>query len=69
MEMNVEKTMIMTIWKEPSPLQVVIDQKQVKNVEYFNYLDYRITNVARWTREVKCSIAMAKAAFNRKNML
>jgi hypothetical protein len=36
-------------------------------VEYFNYLDSRVTNDAKCTREIKSRISMAKAAFNRKN--
>jgi hypothetical protein len=37
MEMNVEKTKVMRISRQPSPIKIMIDQKQLKNVEYFNY--------------------------------
>jgi hypothetical protein len=47
----------------------MIDQKQPKNVECFNYLVSMITNDARCTREIKSRIAMAKAAFNKKKNL
>jgi hypothetical protein len=47
----------------------MIDQKQLKNVEYFSYLGSMITNDARCTREIKSRIAMAKAAFNKKKNL
>jgi hypothetical protein len=47
----------------------VIDQKQLENVEYLNYLGSVITNDARYTSEIKSRIAIAKAAFNRKNTL
>ena len=33
MEMNVEKTKVMRISKQPSPGQIMTDQKQVENVE------------------------------------
>jgi hypothetical protein len=46
----------------------MIDQKQLENVEYFNYLGSTITNNARCTCEIKSRTAMAKAAFNRKKM-
>ena len=36
--MYVEKTKIMGISRELSPLQIMIDQKQLENAEYFNYL-------------------------------
>jgi hypothetical protein len=35
-------------------------------VEEFNYLDSKITNDARCTREIKARIVMAKAAFIKK---
>ena len=35
-------------------------------MEYFNYLGSMITNDARWEREVKSRIAIAKAAFRKK---
>ena len=47
-------------------MKIMIDQKQVENVEYFNYLGSMITNDARCTREIEYRIAMAKAAFNKK---
>jgi hypothetical protein len=47
----------------------MIDHKQLENVEYLNYLGSTITNDARYTSEIKCRIAMAKAAFNRKKTL
>jgi hypothetical protein len=46
----------------------MINKKQLKNVEYFNYLGSIITNDARCTREIKYRIAMAKAAFNKKTV-
>jgi hypothetical protein len=47
----------------------MINEKQLENVEYFNYLGSMITNDARYTLEIKCRIAMAKAAFNKKKTL
>ena len=38
MEMNVEKTKVMRISRQPSPVTVMIDQKQLENVECFNPL-------------------------------
>ena len=43
----------------------MVDEKQLKNVEYFNYFGSMI-NDARCTHEIK---AMEKAAFNRKKSL
>jgi len=35
MEMNVEKTKVMRISKQPSPVTIMMDQKQLENVECF----------------------------------
>jgi hypothetical protein len=36
MKMNVEKTKVMRISRQPSPIKIMIDQKQLENVESFN---------------------------------
>jgi hypothetical protein len=66
MEMNVEKTKIMRISRQPSPVKIMIDKKQLENVESLKYLGSILTNDGRCTCEIKCRIAMAKAAFNKK---
>jgi hypothetical protein len=35
MEINVEKTKVMRILRQPLPLKIMIDQKQLENVEFF----------------------------------
>jgi len=35
MEMNVEKTKVMRISRQPTPITIMIDQKQLENVECF----------------------------------
>jgi len=35
MEMNVEKTKVMRIPRQPFPVKIMIDQKQLENVESF----------------------------------
>jgi hypothetical protein len=44
----------------------MIDQKQLENLESFKYLGSILTNDGRCTCEIKCRIATAKAAFNKK---
>ena len=68
MGMNVEKTKVMGISRQQSCMQIMIDQKQPENVEYFNNLRSMITNDARCTREIKFRIARGKAAFNKKSL-
>jgi hypothetical protein len=69
MEMNVEKIKAMRISRQPSPVQIMIDEKQMKNVEHTNYLDRLVTNDARCMLEIKSQIIMTKAAFNKKKTL
>jgi hypothetical protein len=48
-------------------MQIIIDPKQLENVEYFKYLGSIRTNISRWTREIKARIVTAKASFNQKD--
>jgi hypothetical protein len=66
MGMNLETVKVISIAGQPFPVQIMIDQKQLENVEYFVYLDSMITNCARCRREIKSRIASAKVAFNKK---
>jgi hypothetical protein len=68
MKMNVDKTKVMRISRQPSPIKIMIGQKQLENMEYFNYLGNMITSDARCTREIKSRIAMAKAEFKKKTL-
>ena len=45
------------------------DQKHLENVECYKYLGSMLTNDGRRTCEIKYRIAMAKAAFNKKEIL
>jgi hypothetical protein len=69
MEMNVEKTKGMRISRHQFPVKIMIDQKQLENAESFKYLRSILTNDGRCTCEIKCRIAMAKAALNKKRTL
>jgi hypothetical protein len=66
--MNVGNVKVMRISRQSSRIQIVIDERQVGNVECFNYLDCMI-NDARCTLEIKPEVGMAKAAFNKKKTL
>jgi hypothetical protein len=60
---------VRTISRQPLPVKIIVDQKQLENVKSFKYLGSISTNDGRCTCEIKCSIAMAKAAFNKKRAL
>ena len=61
-----EKTKVMRISRQPFPVKIMLDQKQLENVETFKYLCSILTNGGRCTCEIKCRIAKAKVAFNEK---
>jgi len=63
MEMNVEKAMVIRISRQPFPAQIMINKKQLKNVEYITWFGSIKTNEARCTREIKSRFAKAEAAF------
>jgi len=67
--LNVEKTKVMRISRQPFPVKIMIDQKQMENVESFKYLGSILTNDGKCTCELKCRIAMTKDAFNKKRTL
>jgi hypothetical protein len=69
MKINVKKTKVMGISRQPFPVKIMINQKQLENVETFTYFGSILTNDVRCTCEIKCRIAMAKAAFNKKRAL
>jgi len=66
MGMNVEKTKVMRISRQPSPVTIMIGHKQLENVECFKYLGTMLTNNGRCACEIKSRTAMAKAALNKK---
>jgi hypothetical protein len=59
----------MSISRQLFPLKIMIDQKQLDNVESFKYLGSILTNDGRSTCEIKCRIVMAIAAFNKKRAI
>ncbi|PNF32598.1 hypothetical protein B7P43_G18093 [Cryptotermes secundus] len=59
----------MKISRQPTPVTIKIDQKQLENVKCFKYLGSLLTDDGRCTCEIKSRIAMAKAAFSKKKNL
>jgi len=56
----------MIISRQPIPVKIMVDQKQLENMESFKYLGSILTNDGRRTCEIKCR---TKAAFNKKRVL
>ena len=64
-----KKTKVMRISRQPFPVTIKIDQKQLENVKCFKYLGSMLADDGRCTCEIKSRIAMAKDAFNKKKNL
>ena len=63
-----EKTKVMRISRQPLTVKIIVDQKQLENVESFKYLGSILTNDGRCTCEIKCRIAMAKLHSKRRGL-
>ena len=66
--MNVveKKTEVLRFSRQPFAIRIMIDQKQLENVEYLNCSGSLITSDARCTYEIKSKIAVTKAVLNKK---
>ena len=64
--MNVEKTKVMRISRQPFPIKITVDQKQLEYVESFKYMGTMLTNDGRSSCEIKSRMAMTIAAINKK---
>jgi hypothetical protein len=56
-------------FKQQFPVKLMIDQKQLQNVNFLKYLCNMLTNDGSCTCEIKSRIAMKKTAFNKKRSL
>jgi hypothetical protein len=66
MERKVEKTILIRFSRQPSPVKIMIDLKQLENVESYKYLCSILTNDGRCTCENKCRIDMIKTTLKKK---
>ena len=60
MEINVQIIKLMAVSRRPTPASILIDQKQIEYVEYFNYLASLVTHDARCVSEIKSRVIKAK---------
>ena len=60
MEINVQIIKLMAVSRRPSPVSILIHQKQREYVEYFNYVGSVVTHDARYVSEIKSRVIKAK---------
>jgi hypothetical protein len=54
---------------QPSPVKIMMYQKQLQHDEYLKYLNSIISNDARSKRKINSRISMAQVAFSKKQAL
>ena len=64
-----KKSKVVRISRQSSPIQIMIDQTQLQNGEYFTCLDSRITNDSGCTQQIQPRTIKAKVALNKKKAL
>jgi hypothetical protein len=70
MKINIKKTKVMRVSRNVGEkINIMVNGKQIEQVENFKYLGSTITEDGRCEKEVKIRIAMAKEAFNKRKEL
>jgi predicted DNA-binding protein (MmcQ/YjbR family) len=68
MEMNVEKTKVMRISRQPSPVHILIDQKQLYDLEHFNHLGSVNTKWCKMYKENEIDDCHSKICFQQEEV-
>jgi hypothetical protein len=66
MENNMKQTKAMGISRQLSPVQIMIGQKQMENVEYLKHVGRMTTDNARYVCKIKCRISKTKSHSQRR---
>jgi HJR/Mrr/RecB family endonuclease len=70
MKINVKKTKVMLVSKEAGKkMKIVIDGKEVEQVDRFKYLGSMLTEDGKSMTDIKVRVAMAKEAFGKRSEL
>ena len=69
MEININKAQVMRVSMSNESLQIIVSNRELKEVDHFKYLGIVLTRDGYCTKEIKMRIALAKEAFNRKMSL
>jgi hypothetical protein len=67
-EMNVEKNKIMRISRQQFPVKIMVDQKQLENVEAFKYLGSILTNGGRVLVKLSVGLLWLKLHSTRRGL-
>jgi hypothetical protein len=65
-----KKTKVMRILRQPFPVKIMIDQKQLENVEYFKYecMGSMLTNVGRGSVKLNLRMLWQKLHLTRREL-
>ena len=66
MEINIDKSQVMRVFRSNESLQIKVNNRELKEVDYYKYLGSVLTRDGYCTKEIKMRTVMTKEAFNRK---
>ena len=68
MEMNVEKTKVMRIARQPSAVTIMVDKKHLESVECFKYLGSMLTDGGRCTVKLNPGLPWQRLHLTRRRL-
>ena len=66
MEINIDKSQVMRVSRRNESLQIEVNNRELKEVDNFKYLESILTRNGNCTRGMKMRISMEKEVFNIK---
>ena len=68
LKINIDKSQVMRVSRGDQSLQIKVNNSELKGFDHFKYLGNELTRDGYCTKEIKKTFAIAKEAFNRKNI-
>jgi hypothetical protein len=66
LEINIDKSQVMRVSRSNKSLQIKVNNRELKQVDHFKYLESGLRRDGYCTREIKMRISIPKEAFTRK---
>jgi len=64
MKINIKKTKVVKIGRQPSTIKLTVDGEMLQQVEEFKYLGNVLSSSGYTEKDIRVRIVMAKSAFN-----
>jgi len=69
MKINIKKTKVMKIGRQPSTMQIIVDGEILQQVEELKYLGSILSSSGYSEKDIRVRIGMVKSAFNKLKKL